>query len=215
MTQPDPTTDLHMITLCHSGNGKHFTEVTIDYKGADGHAKTDSDDIIPAYPGFEGQNLDADGLYRLEHACQARPLPTTTTTLLSTTTTVTTLPTTSTTVKPATTTTTTGPTSTTTQTTVPTTQTTETTEWQHEATTTTAHTTTVQRPTSTTTAPKTDGTTINSIQSMTTTPASTLTVPTAPSHESLPVTGASPEGLLIGAAVLLMAGALFIKRGKR
>ena len=62
-------TDEH-VTLCHSGSGKHFTEITPDGFGAlDGHVKNDEFDIIPPFEvtnekgetvTFGGRNMDGD-----------------------------------------------------------------------------------------------------------------------------------------------------------
>lgn len=188
----------HKITICHSGNGKHFTSIEVDHAGARGHAKTDSDDIIPTFEDFPGQGDQS----ILENQCKEA---TTTTTLLTPTTTgspgttSTSMVTTST--APTTTTLTTLPSTTTVPTTIPTTQTT-------------------LRPasTTTTTAPKSvpTVTTPSSVQPTTTATSSTTTSPPtlAPvnvdSPEVLPVTGSEPTGLVWGGMILLFLGFVLV-----
>jgi len=180
MTQPNPE---HQVTLCHSGNGKHFVSITTDYEGALGHAHTDDDDIIPAFPGFLGQNLTVAGLYRLEHECASPPAPTTTTTQPQG--------------DPETTTTTVV----TTTTTLPTT-----TSLMTTTTTLTETTTTVPETTTTLTA----GPTTEAPQGPSTTTEIPAEAPVAP--DMLPVTGAATSALLLAAVALVGTGSYLVRR---
>lgn len=69
------------VTLCHSGNGKNFTEITVAAQAAlNGHAKNHSDDIIPPFStggtSFPGLNWDATGRAIWSNGC-AKPQPVT------------------------------------------------------------------------------------------------------------------------------------------
>lgn len=191
----------HKITICHSGNGKHFTSIKVDYAGARGHAKTDEHDIIPPFEDFPGQGDQS----ILENQCKEATTTTTrsTPTTTASTTTSTSLVTTSS--LPTTTTLTTLPTTTITVTTV------------------TPITQTTLRPasTTTTTAPKSEPTvtTPSSVQPTTTvTLPTSVTEPTTPATalapEVLPVTGSEPTGLVYGGLVLLALGLLLVGLSK-
>lgn len=73
-TPPQPK-----VTLCHSGNGKNYTTITVAPEAAiDGHAKNHDDDIIPPFDyvkngktlRYAGQNWDAQGKAILNAGCQ-------------------------------------------------------------------------------------------------------------------------------------------------
>ncbi|MFM8884629.1 MAG: hypothetical protein ACKOH7_07505 [Solirubrobacterales bacterium] len=73
-TPPQPK-----VTLCHSGNGKNFTTITVAPEAAiDGHAKNHDDDIIPPFDyvkngktlQYAGQNWNAAGRAILNAGCQ-------------------------------------------------------------------------------------------------------------------------------------------------
>ncbi len=73
--------EVNKVTLCHSGNGKNFVEITIAPQGVlNGHSRNHSHDIIPPFSfggtSFPGQNWDATGQGIFNNGCE-RPQPVT------------------------------------------------------------------------------------------------------------------------------------------
>jgi hypothetical protein len=78
---PPPPPPSGKVTICHSGNGRNYTRITVAPQAAfNGHARRHADDIIPPFSSrgisFPGLNWDAAGQAIWSNGC-ARPAPVT------------------------------------------------------------------------------------------------------------------------------------------